>query len=166
MQSNKHKNLSKRTQTIKLAGHHPICEPFGNHTINYKKYVFCTGCYGLVIGSIIAILIMILYILFNISITNEYNIFILGLGFLLTLINYIVTIWYHNTTAPHLLSNSLLIIGFLFIVIAIAELTGEASYGIIAIIFSILWLDVRIHLSQYKHRRICQICPEDCTYFT
>jgi hypothetical protein len=160
------KKTPKKTKSIiSLAGHHPECKPFKNHSFQYKNTEFCTGCYGLAVGSIIAIFTTCVYLLSNILFSIEYSITLLSAGFTLILINYIETIWYHNTILAHLISNSLLIIGFLFIVISTTEITGEASYGITAIVFSVLWLDVRIHLSKYKHRRICQLCPKDCVYF-
>ena len=108
---------------------------------------------------------MIFYLAFNYTIPSNIQLSLFGLGLLLILTNYIETILYHNTKILPLLSNGLLILGFLFIVLALSEITGEASYGIIAIIFSVLWLDVRIHLSQFKHKNICQSCHLDCKYF-
>ena len=155
----------KTKSIISLAGHHPVCTPFKNHSFQSKNSVFCTGCYGLAVGSIIAIITVCVYLYSNITLPIEYSIVLLSVGFTLLIINYTETIWYHNTVRLHLISNSLLIIGFLFIVIGTTEITGEASYGITATVLSVLWLDVRIHLSQYKHRRICQLCPKDCVYF-
>lgn len=151
--------------TIRLAGHHPVCDQFKNHSFQYKNSEFCTGCFGLTVGSIIAIISICLYLYYSIELTNFFSIILLSAGFTLVLLNYIETLWYHNSIQFHLISNALLIIGFLFIVISSSEITAEASYGLIAIIFSVLWLDVRIHLSQNKHRRICQLCPKDCVYF-
>jgi hypothetical protein len=156
----------KTKSIISLAGHHPECKPFEKHSFKYKNSEFCTGCYGLAIGSIIAIISICIYFYYNITVGVNFSIIILSAGFTLLVINYIETLFYHNTMIFHLVSNCLLIIGFLLIVISITEITGEASYGIIATIFSVLWLDVRIHLSQYKHRRICQLCHKDCVYFT
>jgi hypothetical protein len=160
------KKIPNRTKSkISLAGHHPECKPFKNHSFQYKNTEFCTGCYGLAVGSIIAIITIGIYIFSNMTLAIEYSIILLSTGFTFIVINYIETLWYHNTILFHLVSNVLLITGFLLIVISTTEITGEASYGIIAIVFSVLWLDVRIHLSQYKHQRICQLCPNNCVYF-
>jgi hypothetical protein len=89
----------------------------------------------------------------------------LVIGLILILINYLEVSIFHRTVFLHLISNGLLILGFLFVTISILEKTTELNYGIIAIIFSLLWLDTRIQLSQLTHRRICQSCRSDCTYF-
>lgn len=165
LKSDTKKNPITAKSTIRLAGHHPACNQFKNHSFQYNNSYYCTGCYGLAIGSIIAIITISIFLLINIRIADEFKIILLSIGLTLIAINYIETFWYHNSIVFHLVSNSLLIIGFLFIVISTLEITGEASYGLIAIVFSVLWLDVRIHLSQYKHQRICQSCPKDCVYF-
>jgi hypothetical protein len=165
LKTNDKKTTIKTKSIINIAGHHPVCKPFKNHSFQYKDSVFCSGCYGLAIGSIIALITICMYLYSNIKLSIDYSIILLIAGFTFLVINYIETIWYHNTLLFHLVSNSLLIIGFLFIVTSTTEITGEASYGLIAILFSVLWLDVRIHLSHYKHHRICQVCPRDCVYF-
>jgi hypothetical protein len=165
LKPNDMKTTIKTKSNISLAGHHPVCKPFEKHSFQYKNSIICTGCYGLSAGSIIAIITISIYLYSNMTLAFNFSIILLSAGFTLLVINYIETLWYHDTILFHLVSNCLLIIGFLFIVISTTEITGEASYGITATIFSVLWLDVRIHLSQYKHRRICQLCPKDCVYF-
>jgi len=161
------KNRYKKNEVtdIKLKGHHPTCNSFKNHVILLGDSVYCAGCNGLVLGSILAISIMGIYMVLDYSVSQPLTDLIFTLGFLFVLLNYIDTLYYHNTPVLHVISNTMLTCGFLCIVIAVSEKTGEASFGIIAIIFSVLWLDVRIHLSQYKHKYICSQCAKNCKYF-
>ena len=41
-----------------LLSHHPVCEKFGNHTINIGKYRFCIGCYVGYPSALIGIIII------------------------------------------------------------------------------------------------------------
>lgn len=98
--------------------HHPkqLRENGHEFKIGHNKY-FCTGCYGLLIGTIISIIIALLYIGFGI---NEFMLSILvimtPLCFVPIIIRYFII---KNVKTPiKLLSNSLLPVGccFLFLI--------------------------------------------------
>jgi hypothetical protein len=58
-----HLNSEKsRKITRKYKGHHPDCGNFQGHTIETKNKTLCAGCLGLSIGSIISIILAIIYI--------------------------------------------------------------------------------------------------------
>jgi hypothetical protein len=162
------KEPSKRKSSethMKIQGHHPTCNSFSNHVFQYKHRRYCTGCFGLALGSLIALLIIAGYIPFGAPFPDTILLLMQVIGLILIITNFIEVSVHHQTVSLHLISNGLLIIGFLLITISVLEKTGELSYGIIAIIFTLLWLDTRIHLSQFTHRFICQSCSSDCDYF-
>ena len=47
----------------KRRGHHPDCNQFQNHTLRIKNKTLCAGCFGLSIGSLISIFLMLSYII-------------------------------------------------------------------------------------------------------
>ena len=166
-QHNKKKTLNKTASKtpIKIQGHHPTCIPFSIHVFQYKNRRYCTGCFGLALGALSTIPITIGYILYGLTIPNTLLFLLLVTGLLLIIINYLEIAILQRTVFLHLISNALLILGFLLITLSILEKTGEVSFGIITIIFSLLWLDTRIQLSQFFHKRICHSCNLDCKYF-
>ncbi len=62
----------------------------------------------------------------------------------------------------HAAFNVFLVIGFSFVVIGVFHSTGDATSGLLAIVVSFLWLDARIHLSNWRHAKICENCSEAC----
>jgi hypothetical protein len=163
----KHKNKnftnkkSKKT-FLKFIGHHPDCEKYKNHTLILKSKTYCAGCFGLIIGSTISILLIIYYTLIELNISK-----ILLLSFLITGIFIIVLAFIEITLSKrnsiiHIISNIFLVLSFLIITISLFEITRSLTNGILAIIFSILWLDTRIHLSNWQHNIICRSCINSC----
>ena len=77
-QSLNKQNVNKTTRRRK--GHHPDCEQFFYHTIKTQKKIFCAGCFGLSLGSIISISVMIFYIIINNNISSSIFYLFLYLG--------------------------------------------------------------------------------------
>lgn len=156
--------LSKKTERH-YKGHHPDCDAFKSHTVTIKNRVWCAGCLGLIIGSLISIIaiVCILFFIDSWQISLLYGFFILGC--------IILAVVYSEIVVPvryaivHVFSNSMLIVSFLFFTLSIFYITGKIVYGVIAILFSFLWLDTRIQLSSYSHKRICQLCVERCKMY-
>jgi len=153
---------TKRNDTRERRGHHPDCDNFKEHVIVTKDRTYCSGCLGLAMGSFISIMLMSLYILYPtvLEIIHPWVGIILGLLFIL--FNYLEIFSPARSTGLHLISNVFLIIGFFLIVFGVVQLTTNPFYGLIGIIFSFLWLDVRIQLSNYHHQIICQECEKSC----
>jgi hypothetical protein len=146
-------------------GHHPDCEQFKTHTLIIKKKIWCAGCLGLAIGSIFSMFLALLFVFFMINwhIATFYVFFFLGFIIIVfTFGEIMVPVRY---TFLHIILNSGFIIGFFLIAISGFEITGNILYGLLAILFSFLWLDTRIQLSHRQHSNICKTCNESCKMY-
>ncbi len=165
---NKKKYLIKSKSDKKIRkreGHHPNCIKFKNHIIKIEDKNFCSGCFGLGIGSIISIVIIIYYLIFN---NNQYLAiyqYSFFLGVLIIILSYIESILNNKKSIIHILSNIFLIIGFFLIIISTLENSGSLVYGLISIISSFLFLETRIQISMLNHINICSECNEQCKMY-
>ena len=155
---------SKKTERH-YKGHHPDCDAFQSHTITIKNRVLCAGCLGLIIGSLISIVAIVIIIFFidSFQISLLYGFFILG--FLILAVVYSEIVVSVRYAIVHVISNSMLVVSFLFFTLGVFHITGNTVYGVMVILFSFLWLDTRIQLSNYSHKRICQLCTENCKMY-
>lgn len=158
------KDKKIKMHKIKFRGHHPNCRKFNNHIINTKKKVYCAGCLGLALGSIISILLMSIYIFI---LDKLQSIFYLSLpiGFIMIIIIYSEITLSIRKPIIHVISNIFLVISFLIIVISILEITGNIIYGLIGVLLSFLWLDTRVQLSILQHTFICKDCNKFCKIY-
>jgi hypothetical protein len=161
-------NREKNTRngvTQSFRGHHPDCYTFQNHTIHWKDKTWCAGCLGLLIGLCVSILLMMFYIITEYSQRKmiSYLLYILGL-FILTVV-YLEIVYGRNHPTFHVFSNSMLPISFFLITISVVGRTGKSVYGLFTVLFCFLWLDARIHLSKWRHRRLCTYCTESCKMY-
>ncbi len=157
----------ENTQKIvrKRKGHHPDCDQFQNHTIRFNNKTFCTGCFGLAIGSIIAILLLSSYVFIDIQQPISILYFFIILGLIIIGLVYVEIMFPKRNTILHVISNVFLMISFLLLTIGIFEITGSKIYGLITVILSFLWLDTRIQLSKWRHTMICHNCVEPCKMY-
>ena len=161
---NREKNTTKEA-TRSFQGHHPDCNTFQNHRIQWKHKTWCAGCLGLLIGLCISILFMILYLILNVTQSKiiSYLLFIVGF-FILTCV-YIEIVYSNRHPLVHVFSNSMLPLSFFIIIIAIIGLTGKLVYGFFTILLCFLWLDVRIQRSKWRHSLLCRCCTETCKMY-
>jgi len=160
------KNDRKTEASIReLLGHHPDCDGFHAHRIWLFGQHRCAGCMGLFFGAILAIILAIIYILSNseFSSTSAISIFFGGL-ILISLIIAEIIISKRNAKI-HMISNILLVLGFLMVTVSTLEITGIRGVGLISILLSFLWLDTRIQLANWKHKAICSKCERSCSMY-
>jgi len=155
----------KKSIKRKIEGHHPDCSKFEKHTILINDKKFCTGCLGLSLGCITAILLVIIYLNFNIIWSSAILYFFIFIGLIMIFLSYIETILPRKRSIFHIITNIVLVLGFLLVTISIFEITGNITYGLIGIILSVLWLDTRIQLSNWRHGLICSKCIEKCKMY-
>jgi hypothetical protein len=146
-------------------GHHPDCSVFDTHRIKYKKRIWCAGCVGVLIGCGAAIVLMTSATILSSQhpLLNPRALFFLGL----LLVGFVFVELLLNNRFPlfHTISNSLFIIAFFFVVEGVVEYTKNGIYGFFTILICFLWLDTRIHLSQWRHNQVCQRCKEPCKMY-
>jgi len=152
---------SKKTK-LNFKGHHPDCKGFRSHRVVIKSKTLCAGCLGLSIGSILSILLIIFYNFLNIKQSSTILFIPLIIGLIIIFLSYVeITLPIRNSIV-HVVSNIFLVFSFLILTVSIFEITGNKIYGVLMIILSFLWLDTRIHLSNWQHNRICKNCPKTC----
>lgn len=144
----------------KRVGHHPDCERFKDHIIETNGKVLCCGCTSLAIGSLIAIILMVLYMVYPQVIPQSGSIlFVSGISFVALAF---VETGVHHRRWVHILANILLPLGFLLITVGVSVATGDMALGSIAVLISILLLDTRISISKWKHAEVCTKCGREC----
>jgi hypothetical protein len=60
------------------------------------------------------------------------------------------------------MANAILPVGFVLVTVGAAESTGKVAIGLLAVLISFLWLETRIHISDWKHAEICRKCGREC----
>jgi len=162
----RHLNSEKSGKiTRKYKGHHPDCGNFQSHTIETKNKTLCAGCFGLSIGSIISIVLTIIYIVIirEKAATGFY--YVVFLGLIIIGLAYVEIMLPIRHAVVHVISNIFLILSFFLVTISIFEITGNKIYGMLSVIISFLFLDTRIQLSNWQHARICESCSETCKVY-
>lgn len=146
-------------------GHHPDCDMFQTHRITVNTKTWCAGCLGLLIGSLVSIVFMLMYVLFPIhqSPLIFFMLFLLGL-FLIALI-FIEIVEGSKHVVAHILFNAMLAPSFFFITMSVTELTGKSIFGVFTILLCALWLSTRVTLSTWRHRLTCSSCRESCKMY-
>lgn len=145
-------------------GHHPDCDRFKGHVISVHGRTVCGGCLGLGIGSFVALLGMIAYLL-GPALPPAYGLLLVTCGLALVAIDLIETVTRSRSGAIHVLANVLLVVGFLLIVIGVPAATGDGATGLMAVVAAFLFMDTRVQLSDWKHAKICNTCAQGCRSF-
>lgn len=150
------------TSTRKNKGHHPDCKGFRGHVIEKRDRTLCAGCSGLASGSVISILLMVMFIILPYRLSPTAGFVLVTIGLVLVAANYVETAILTRQPRVHQASNVILVIGFFLVVIGMFHLTGNAVYGIFGVVMSFLWLDTRIQISSWRNAEICRSCSEIC----
>ncbi len=163
----KHKNIgkneSKNKTDSKFKGHHPNCDEFSSHRILINNKTYCSGCLGLIFGSVVTIFLVMFYLLFDFSIINFHIFLLFGIFLIFSL--FIIIIFFKRNPTLRVLSNSIFVFSFFIIVISILEITGSYVYGLLTGLFSFLLIDTRIQISKWSHINICKNCEKDCKMY-
>ncbi len=154
--------LKKNSNKRRRLGHHPDCRGFKDHVIQTKNKTLCAGCTGLALGSIIAIFLMGFYIAVPMRLSNIQLQIIALIGVFFIALSYLEIVNYKRKSMAHAITNILLVLGFLFLVIAVHKQTASTPYGVLTVIISFLFMDTRIQLSGWKHSMICKNCKRPC----
>jgi hypothetical protein len=158
-------NNKSLTNQIKHQGHHPVCKEFKEHIIKIGNNVYCAGCTGLAAGSVIAIILMCIYIIISFESNDELTQLFLSFGFTILSLILLQNMPGPKSASTRVITNIGLPIGFYFIVIGTLEYTGESIPGLIAVVISVLFVDTRIQVSNWRHKKICRICDRTCKVY-
>jgi len=154
-----------QSHQIKHQGHHPVCKKFKEHTIKIGDNVYCAGCTGLAVGAGFAIVLMCIYLIIRFESYNELSELFLALGFIIIGMILLQNMPGPGSASTRVISNSGLPVGCFFIVIGTLEYTGDIIPGLIAVAISVLLVDTRIQVSNWRHVIICKFCENECKVY-
>lgn len=148
-----------------MRGHHPDCERFSAHIFRIGERTFCTGCTGLLVGGLAALVGAVLYFFGNWRIEQGGFLVIwvgvLGVGAGLLQFPLFNT----RRSLVRLSLNTFFILGMFLILIGADGLAGNLFVDLFLICLSAFWLFTRMSLSRWDHRRICYACEvETCKF--
>jgi hypothetical protein len=130
-----------------IHSHHNPLERAKGHEFNIGNKYFCTGCYGILIGTIISIAFALIYAAFGLnSEILPIVIFITSLCFLPILYRYFLSL--ELTTSLRLLSNILLPIGCSFLFMLIDHLYHNWLLNLCLILLTVSMAFVRGRVSR------------------
>jgi hypothetical protein len=136
--------------------------PFRDHTIVVGGRTRCAGCTGLAIGCAFAAVLMALRLWRFPGYEPAQGWTMVLVGFALVAYNMAETAGGGNSPVLHMSTNALLVPGFYFVTAGALQLTALAGAGFTALLVCILWLETRMRLSGWRHRRICVDCGREC----
>jgi uncharacterized membrane protein len=143
-------------------GHHTNCEHFAGHTVVLAGTPRCAGCTGLALGSTASASLMVAHLIVPWDIPAGAAPLLVPLGFVLVAANFLESGVPRTRASPHVLSNALLVLGFLLVVVGVFEATGSPGLGLLAVLLSFLLVDTRIRLSAWRHEEIRRSCTAAC----
>ena len=149
-----------KENSIDYKGHHPNCKGFSDHTITIKNKIYCAGCFGLLVGSLINIILIILFLVFDIIIIDYFLFLLIGI-FLVTAL-FLIILFTNRKPFTRVLTNAIFMLSFFFIIISTLEITGSFIFGLLAGLLCFLFIDTRIKISKWTHVKICSNCEKNC----
>jgi hypothetical protein len=144
--------------SVSTEGHHPNCGRFSAHTVRFNGTLHCAACMGLFSGGVAAMVIATVYFFFGLSagpvglpalVLGELG---LGLG--------LVQFKFRGCT--RCVVNVLFVLGGSLMLIAVDQLVGVLFVDVFVTSLIVLWILVRVMLSQWDHHRICVNCGFSC----
>jgi len=156
-------NTSSRSTFFKLRivhGHHPNCEEFSAHEFKIGNRTFCTGCVGLLIGALVALVGAATCFFNDYYVEQGIQFLFLGiLGVVFGILQY--PLFNVRQRFLRLFLNFYFIFGMFLILIGIDMLIHSTVVDLFVLLLCVFWLFTRISLSQWDHKRICQGCMRE-----
>lgn len=149
---------NSKGKKLTLRGHHPRCKNFSPHVIQMGGKTFCAGCTGLLLGGLAASVGTLLYFFSNLHIGQNGLLlpWIGATGVVLGLLQFpLLNIpW----SSIRLFINAFFAFGAFLVLVGIDEITQSIFIDLFLVVLIIFWLFTRVILSQWDHKRICQLC--------
>ena len=145
---------SGRSVSVRVSGHHPDCQNFSGNRIRLIGREHCAACSGLLVGAIIALVGSALQFFIGLNIVSA-SVWLLALGEICMVLG-LAQIKFAGYAKVIL--NVVFVVGS-FVILAGADVLGESllvDMYVLGTIGFLLWL--RILLSEWNNRRICQTC--------
>jgi hypothetical protein len=143
-----------RSGAVGIKGHHPNCQSFSGNRIRIGTGFFCAACSGLLVGAIIALAGADLYFFAGLS-AGLGSVWLVLLGEILMLLGLaqIRFVGYVKVVI-----NAVFVVGSAITLVETDMLSASILLDlyVLGLIVLLLWL--RILLSEWNNRRICQTC--------
>jgi hypothetical protein len=140
--------------SVRISGHHPDCQNFSGNRIRVNGREVCAACSGLLVGAIFALVGSALQFFIGLTIIST-NVWLLALGEICMVLG-LVQIKFAGYAK--IVVNVVFVVGS-FVTLAGADVLGKSllvDIYVLGLIGFLLWL--RILLSEWNNRRICQMC--------
>ena len=140
--------------SVRLIGHHPDCQNFSGNRIMIIGREVCAACSGLLVGAMIALVGSALQFFIGLNIISA-SIWLLALGEICVVLG---LVQFKFSGYAKVILNLFFVVGS-FVTLAVTDILSESllvDIYVIGLIGFLLWL--RILLSEWNNRRICQTC--------
>ena len=148
-----------------FVGHHPDCDCFRSHRIALNGVQYCSGCFGLMLGSIAAICLMAIYVLLARGSLSNVSSALVLFGLCALLATFAVSLVRPRKPLLTAIANAMMVPGLSMVTVGILEMTGSLLAALLVILFSFLWADTRIQISQWMHQNTCRECQNECKMY-
>lgn len=145
--------------------HHPDCDSFRDHRIVWGEIELCSGCFGLMIGAAASILLMVVYIFMMPSIPGYASDLAIPVGFCALSFALIVSLMQSRGVLINTFANALMVPSLFLLTAGMFEITNNLYAGLLPVLFSFLWMDTRIEISQWHHTMTCCKCSQACKMY-
>jgi hypothetical protein len=143
---------TKIGRLIIIHSHHLKIDREAGHEFRVENKYFCTGCYGILIGTVISIMIMCLYIMFDLELSLVPLVIVaIPICFMPIILKYSL---FSNMNSPmRFLSNILLPLGICFTAVSWDYLYQDWLFNISLMLFTILVAYLRIIASTRENSK-------------
>ncbi|UCE45331.1 MAG: hypothetical protein JSU93_00025 [Methanobacteriota archaeon] len=87
------------------------------------------------------------------------------LGFCALLATFLVSLVRARRPLLTIAANAMMVPGLFLLTAGILEMTGSFFAALLVILFSFLWADTRIQISQWRHQMTCRECQNECKMY-
>ena len=141
-----------------VEGHHPCCEYYSSHVLHINDKMFCSGCTGIIIGAIFALVIDSFYFFVGFQFAEQSSVLIwlgvFGVGCSLILF----TLSDLKSGEIRLSLNTVFVLAAALLLIGVDGRAGSLLLDLYLLLLIVYWIITRIIISQRNHKLICSKC--------
>ncbi|MFX1563280.1 MAG: hypothetical protein ACFFDP_08225 [Promethearchaeota archaeon] len=163
---------SKATESLKppivTRGHHPTCGHYSTHVLQLGSTILCTGCTGLVIGGLIALVGSALF--FFLGWTLPLIFVFYWFGFLCVVVGLLQHFLYKALKVlsgfVRIIVNAFFVIGVFFLLVTTVEITQFFALEVYLLLLIVYWIFTRIMMSKREHHLVCTECGDQACHLS
>ena len=152
-------HIREKKKILKMVnGHHPSCEHYSSHVLHIDDRKFCSGCTGMIIGAIIALILDFLYFFIGYEIGNISSLLV-GVGAFSVGCSFIFFFSIDlRSGAARLILNAYFVFATALLLIGIDGKAGSLILNLYLLLLIVYWIITRMIISQQNHKQICSRC--------